>query len=82
MRKALLLHVTTREGVSMASKASDVKALSLAEQGHGPMAWALQERPVIRSLMVRFQKERPLESVSLTLTGAQRSYLASWQEGS
>jgi predicted acetyltransferase len=33
----------------MASKASDVKDLSLADQGRGRIEWALQEMPVMRS---------------------------------
>ena len=49
----------------MASQASDVKDLSLADQGRGRIAWALQEMPVMRRLMERFHNERPLEGVHL-----------------
>jgi len=50
----------------MASKASDVKDLSLADQGRGRIEWALQEMPVLRSLMERFHRERPLEGIHLS----------------
>src|SRR2546425_9757369 len=50
----------------MASKASDVKDLSLADQGRRRIEWALQEMPVLRSLMERFHRERPLEGVHLS----------------
>lgn len=50
----------------MASKASDVKDLSLADQGRGRIEWAFQEMPVMRSLIERFQQERPLEGVHLS----------------
>src|SRR5215831_4127604 len=50
----------------MASKASDVKDLSLADQGRARIEWALQEMPVLRSLMERFHQERPLEGVHLS----------------
>lgn len=50
----------------MASKASDVKDLALADQGKARMEWALEEMPVLRSLMARFSKERPLEGIHLS----------------
>jgi adenosylhomocysteinase len=50
----------------MTSKASDVKDLSLADQGRGRIEWALQEMPVMRSLMERFHNARPLEGVHLS----------------
>jgi len=50
----------------MASKASDVKDLSLADQGRGRIEWALQEMPVLRHLIERFHNERPLEGVHLS----------------
>ena len=53
----------------MASKASDVKDLSLADQGRRRIEWALQEMPVLRSLMERFHRERPLEGVRDALAG-------------
>ena len=40
----------------MTSKASDVKDLSLADQGRRRIEWALQEMPVLRSLMERFHR--------------------------
>jgi adenosylhomocysteinase len=45
----------------MSTKDFDVKDLNLAEQGRWRTEWALKEMPVIRSIMERFQKERPLE---------------------
>jgi adenosylhomocysteinase len=50
----------------MASKASDVKDLSLADQGRGRIEWALQEMPVLRNLIERFHKERPLDGIHLS----------------
>lgn len=50
----------------MSKKEFDVKDLNLAEQGRWRIEWALQEMPVIRSVMERFQKERPLEGVKMS----------------
>ncbi len=50
----------------MSRKDYDVKDLNLAEQGRWRIDWALKEMPVIRSIMDRFQKERPLEGVRLS----------------
>jgi adenosylhomocysteinase len=50
----------------MAAKAHDVKDLSLADQGRSRIDWALQEMPVLRSLMDRFSTERPLEGIRMS----------------
>ena len=50
----------------MSKKEFDVKDLNLAEQGRWRIEWALKEMPVIRSIMDRFQKERPLEGVKMS----------------
>jgi adenosylhomocysteinase len=50
----------------MSKKDFDVKDLSLAEQGRWRIEWALKEMPVIRSIMQRFAKERPLEGVKMS----------------
>ena len=50
----------------MSRKEFDVKDLSLAEQGRWRIEWALKEMPVIRSLMDRFHKERPLDGVKMS----------------
>jgi len=50
----------------MSKKEFDVKDLNLAEQGRWRIEWALKEMPVIRSVMERFQKERPLEGVKMS----------------
>lgn len=50
----------------MAKKEFDVKDLNLAEQGRWRVEWALKEMPVMRSIMERFHKERPLEGVKLS----------------
>jgi len=47
-------------------KEFDVKDLNLAEQGRWRIEWALKEMPVIRSMMDRFHKERPLDGVKLS----------------
>ena len=50
----------------MSRKEFDVKDLGLAEQGRWRIEWALKEMPVIRSLMDRFHKERPLDGVKMS----------------
>ncbi len=50
----------------MAVKNYDVQDMSLADQGRWRIEWALQEMPVIRSLMERYQKERPLEGIKMS----------------
>jgi adenosylhomocysteinase len=44
----------------------DIKDLSLADQGRKRMDWAEQEMPVLRQLLQRFEKERPLQGVKLS----------------
>jgi adenosylhomocysteinase len=44
----------------------DIRDPALAEQGHGRIEWALQEMPVLRQLMDRFGRQRPLEGVRLS----------------
>ena len=50
----------------MATPASDVKDLSLADEGRRRIDWALQEMPVLRNLMTQFSAERPLEGVRMS----------------
>lgn len=50
----------------MSKKEFDVKDLNLAEQGRWRIEWALKEMPVMRSLMDRFHKERPLDGVKMS----------------
>jgi adenosylhomocysteinase len=50
----------------MAGKAYDVRDLSLADQGRSRIEWALQEMPVLRNLMDRFSKERPLKGIRMS----------------
>lgn len=45
---------------------SDVKDISLADQGEARMEWALKEMPVLRSLRERFARERPLAGVNMS----------------
>ncbi len=44
----------------------DVKDMTLAEQGRKRMDWAEQEMPVLRLIMERFAKERPLAGVKVS----------------
>ncbi len=44
----------------------DVKNMTLAEQGRKRMDWAEQEMPVLRLIMERFAKERPLAGVKVS----------------
>jgi adenosylhomocysteinase len=44
----------------------DVKDINLADEGLRRMRWAEQEMPVLRLIMERFTKERPLEGVRLS----------------
>ncbi|MCB0154550.1 MAG: adenosylhomocysteinase [Anaerolineae bacterium] len=50
----------------MTVKEFDIKDINLAEQGRWRIEWALKEMPVMRSLMERFAKERPLEGVKMS----------------
>jgi len=50
----------------MSRKDFDIKDINLAEQGRWRIDWALKEMPVMRSLMDRFHKERPLEGVKMS----------------
>jgi adenosylhomocysteinase len=50
----------------MTKKDFDVKDINLAEQGRWRIEWALKEMPVLRSLMDKFYKERPLDGVKMS----------------
>jgi adenosylhomocysteinase len=50
----------------MSVKEFDIKDINLAEQGRWRIEWALKEMPVLRSLMDRFHKERPLQGVKMS----------------
>ena len=50
----------------MSSKDYDIKDINLAEQGRWRIEWALKEMPVMRSIMERFEKERPLDGLKLS----------------
>jgi adenosylhomocysteinase len=45
---------------------SDIKDPSLASQGESRIEWALKEMPVIRGLMQRLEKEKPLSGVRMS----------------
>ena len=45
---------------------SDIKDISLAASGESRIEWALKEMPVIKGLMQRFSKERPLDGVRMS----------------
>lgn len=45
---------------------ADIKDLSLADAGEGRIEWALKEMPVIRGLMQRLEKERPLQGIRMS----------------
>jgi adenosylhomocysteinase len=48
------------------TKSSDVKDLSLAARGRERIEWALQEMPVVRRLMDRFETDQPLRDVRIS----------------
>jgi len=50
----------------MATKEFDVKDMNLADQGRWRIEWALKEMPVVRSLIDRFHKERPLDGLKMS----------------
>lgn len=50
----------------MSRKEFDIKDINLAEQGRWRIEWALKEMPVMRSLMDKFHKERPLDGIKLS----------------
>jgi adenosylhomocysteinase len=45
---------------------SDIADPALAEQGVNRIEWALSEMPVVRGLMARFEKEKPLDGVRVS----------------
>ena len=45
---------------------TDIKDLSLADQGEARITWALKEMPVLRLLMQRLANERPLQGVRIS----------------
>ncbi|MEM8533523.1 MAG: adenosylhomocysteinase [Chloroflexota bacterium] len=44
----------------------DVKDIKLADQGRNRINWAEQEMPVLRQILKRFQKERPLSGLRIS----------------
>ena len=50
----------------MTSTAYDVKDITLADQGRSRTDWALQEMPVLRNLIERFGREKPLQGLRLS----------------
>ncbi len=50
----------------MGTELPDVKDLSLAERGRGRIEWALQEMPVVRGLITRFEQQRPLAGLRMS----------------
>lgn len=56
----------TNEGLKkMLTVNCDIKDISLANKGVGRIEWALNEMSVLRDLMERFGRERPLEGVRM-----------------
>ncbi|MFH2123893.1 MAG: adenosylhomocysteinase [Pseudomonadota bacterium] len=45
---------------------SDIKDISLAEQGLARIKWALNEMPVITAILERFSRERPLQGIRMS----------------
>jgi len=50
----------------MTNKEFDIKDINLADQGRWRIEWALKEMPVMRTLMERFNQQRPLEGVKVS----------------
>jgi adenosylhomocysteinase len=50
----------------MTASSYDVKDLSLADAGRSRIDWALEEMPVLRHLMERFSRERPLAGIRIS----------------
>ena len=50
----------------MTEQRFDVKDLALTDQGVSRIEWALQEMPVVRGLMQRFEREQPLQDVRIS----------------
>ncbi len=46
--------------------AGDVRDPSLADEGKRRIEWAFEEMPVLRSLLVRFEREKPLAGVRMS----------------
>ena len=50
----------------MAGKDHDVRDMSMAEQGRNRIEWAAQEMPVLRSIIERFEKGKPLQGIRMS----------------
>ncbi|MDR9500161.1 MAG: adenosylhomocysteinase [Desulfurivibrionaceae bacterium] len=50
----------------MTAMKNDIKDILLADQGLARIEWALDEMPVMRQLMARFARERPLAKIRLS----------------
>ena len=50
----------------MDEEMSDIKDLSLSAQGVSRIEWALNEMPVVKRLLKRFEKNRPLDGVRMS----------------
>lgn len=50
----------------MGTKGSDIKDISLADQGRQRIEWAFREMPVLRTLLKRFAAERPLAGIRIS----------------
>jgi adenosylhomocysteinase len=44
----------------------DIKDLNLAEGGHRKIEWAEREMPVLRTILTRFKKEKPLKGIRVS----------------
>lgn len=63
----------------------DIKDINLAEGGHRKIDWAEREMPVMRTILERFKKERPLKglrvSACLHVTSETANLMHTLQEG-
>ena len=50
----------------MSTIACSIKDISLADRGSSRIDWALNEMPLLRQLMERFARERPLEGIRIS----------------
>ena len=58
-------HPDERTGLATAEKSYDIADIALADDGQRRIEWADRHMPVLQTIRERFEKERPLDGVTL-----------------
>jgi adenosylhomocysteinase len=62
---SFLPHPIERTGLATAEKSYDIADISLAEGGNRRIEWADRQMPVLRTIRERFERERPLDGITM-----------------